>query len=69
VLPKIEQVRKTIEDRKLPILVEVDGGVKSDNIDRVFRAGAEVIVSGSGIFRTPNYAETIRHMRKAVEGK
>ena len=69
VLPKIEQVRKTIEDRKLPILVEVDGGVKSDNIDRVYRAGAEVIVSGSGIFKTPNYAETIRHMRKAVEGK
>ena len=69
VLPKIEQVRKTIQDRKLPILVEVDGGVKSDNIDRVYRAGAEVIVSGSGIFKTPNYAETIRHMRKAVEGK
>ncbi|MGE5818219.1 MAG: ribulose-phosphate 3-epimerase [Deltaproteobacteria bacterium] len=69
VLPKIEQVRKTIEDRKLPILVEVDGGVKSDNIDRVYRAGAEVIVSGSGVFKTPNYAETIRHMRKAVEGK
>ena len=66
VLPKIEQVRKIIDERKLPILVEADGGIKTDNIDRVFRAGAEVIVSGSGIFKTPNYAETIQQMRRAV---
>jgi len=66
VLPKIEQVRKIIDERKLPILVEADGGIKIDNIDRVFRAGAEVIVSGSGIFKTPNYAETIQQMRRAV---
>jgi len=37
-------------------LVEADGGIKADNIDRVFRAGAEVMASGSGIFKTPNYA-------------
>src|SRR5438132_409661 len=66
VLPKIEQVRKIIDERKLPILVEADGGIKTDNIDRVFRAGAEVIVSGSGIFKTPNYAETIQQMRRAI---
>jgi ribulose-phosphate 3-epimerase len=66
VLPKIEQVRKVIDQKKLSILVEADGGIKADNIDRVVRAGAEVIVSGSGIFKTPNYAETIRRMRKAV---
>jgi len=66
VLPKIEQVRKIIDERKLAILVEADGGIKTDNIDRVFRAGAEVIVSGSGIFKTPNYAETIQQMRRAV---
>ena len=67
VLPKIEQVRKLINERKLPILVEADGGIKADNIDRVFHAGAEVMVSGSGIFKTPNYAETIRQMHRAVE--
>jgi len=67
VLPKIEEVRKLIDQRKLSILVEVDGGIKADNIDRVVRAGAEVIVSGSGIFKTPDYAETIRQMRRAVE--
>ncbi len=66
VLPKIEEIRKLIDRRKLTVLVEVDGGIKADNIDRVVRAGAEVIVSGSGIFKTPNYAETIRQMRRAV---
>jgi ribulose-phosphate 3-epimerase len=66
VLPKIEEIRKLIDQRKLSILVEVDGGVKADNIERVVRAGAEVIVSGSGIFKTPHYAETIRQMRQAV---
>ena len=66
VLPKIEKVRKLIDDRNLSILVEADGGIKTDNIARVFRAGAEVIVSGSGIFKTPDYAETIRQMRRAV---
>ena len=66
VLPKIEEVRKTIDRRNPPVLVEVDGGIKADNIERVVRAGAEVIVSGSGIFKTPNYAETIEQMRRAV---
>jgi ribulose-phosphate 3-epimerase len=66
VLPKITEARKLIDQRKLSVLIEVDGGIKADNIDRVVRAGAEVIVSGSGIFRTPDYAETIRQMRKAV---
>ena len=67
VLPKIKQVRKMIDERGLRVLVEADGGIKADNIDRVVGAGAEVIVSGSGIFKTPNYAETIRRMREAVD--
>jgi ribulose-phosphate 3-epimerase len=66
VLPKIEQVRKIIDKRKLPVLVEADGGIKADNINLVVRAGAEVIVSGSGIFKTASYSETIRRMRQAV---
>lgn len=66
VLPKIEAVRKLVDQRKLPALVEADGGIKTNNIDQLVRAGAEVIVSGSGIFKTPNYAETIRQMRQAV---
>jgi ribulose-phosphate 3-epimerase len=66
VLPKIEHVREIVKQRKMPIVIEADGGIKIDNIDRVVRAGAEVIVSGSGIFKTPNYRETILQMRKAV---
>jgi ribulose-phosphate 3-epimerase len=63
VLPKIEKFRKMIAERRLPILIEADGGIKADNISRVVQAGAEVIVSGSGIFKTPDYAATIRRMR------
>jgi ribulose-phosphate 3-epimerase len=66
VLPKITEIRDTIEQRKLSILVEADGGIKTDNIARVVQAGAEVIVSGSGIFKTSDYAATIRQMRQAV---
>src|SRR6266513_5094996 len=66
VLPKIEQVRRIIDQKKLPIFVEADGGIKADNIERVVRAGAEVIVSGSGIFKTTDYKSTNRQMRAAV---
>src|SRR5438445_4850407 len=60
VLPKIEQVRRIVDQKKLPILVEADGGIKADNIERVVRAGAEVRVSGSAIFNTTDYESTIR---------
>jgi len=66
VLPKITEVRKLIDARKPGVLIEVDGGIKSDNIATVVQAGGEVIVSGSGIFKTDNYADTIRQMREAV---
>lgn len=69
VLPKIEKAKKVIERRKLPILIEADGGIKADNIGRVVEAGAEVIVSGSGIFKTSDYADTIRRMREAGNKK
>jgi len=67
VLPKIEKARNLITQKNLPILIEADGGIKTDNINRVVQAGAEVIVSGSGVFKTPDYAQTIRAMRQAVE--
>ena len=66
VLPKIEQVRKIIDNGNLPIVVEADGGIKADNINLVVRAGAEVVVSGSGIFKTASYHETLRRMRQAI---
>ena len=66
VLPKIATLRSLIDERKLALLIEVDGGIKTDNIDLVVRAGAEVIVSGSGIFKSPDYAATIRVMKMKV---
>jgi ribulose-phosphate 3-epimerase len=66
VLPKITEARKLVDARKPGVLIEVDGGIKADNIATVVHAGGEVIVSGSGIFKTPNYADTIRQMRQAA---
>ena len=54
-----------IDERGLSVDIEVDGGIKLDNIAEVCAAGADVIVSGSGIYGTPNRAETIAAMRDA----
>jgi ribulose-phosphate 3-epimerase len=62
-LDKIRLLRREIEERGLDVDIEVDGGIKLDNIDKVVAAGANVIVSGSGIFGTPDYAKTISAMK------
>jgi ribulose-phosphate 3-epimerase len=67
VLPKITAARRLIDERGLSVLVEADGGIKADNIAKVVQAGAEVIVSGSGIFKTPDYAATMSKMRAVAE--
>jgi ribulose-phosphate 3-epimerase len=63
VLPKITQVRRMIEERGRDIWLEVDGGVKPDNIAEIARAGADTFVAGSAIFGSKDYAATIRDMR------
>jgi ribulose-phosphate 3-epimerase len=68
IIPKLRELRALIERRKMPLLIEVDGGIKAGNIDVVVSAGAEVVVSGSGIFRTPDYKATIREMRRRAGG-
>jgi len=62
-LDKIRRLRRMIDERGLAVDIEVDGGVKLDNIAAVVAAGATVIVSGSGIFGTEDYAATIAAMR------
>jgi ribulose-phosphate 3-epimerase len=62
-LPKIEALRERLQSRGLDADIEVDGGVKTANVDRVVSAGANVIVSGSGIFKTEDYGATITAMR------
>jgi ribulose-phosphate 3-epimerase len=66
VLPKITEVRRRIAASGKPIWLEVDGGVKVDNIAQVARAGADTFVAGSAIFGSKDYAATIREMRQSL---
>ena len=68
VMDKIQAASRLKRERGLSFLIEVDGGIKVDNTARVCGAGAEVLVSGSGIFGTSNYQETIAAMRRAANG-
>jgi len=66
VLPKIAEARRRIAAAGGDIWLEVDGGVKSDNIADIARAGADTFVAGSAIFGAKNYAATIREMRERL---
>jgi ribulose-phosphate 3-epimerase len=63
VLPKIAEVRRRIDALKRDIWLEVDGGVKTDNIAEIARAGADTFVAGSAVFSSKDYGATIRDMR------
>jgi ribulose-phosphate 3-epimerase len=65
-LTRLSELRALRERLGLSFWIEVDGGVKVENTRRVAEAGAEVIVSGSGIFGTPDYAATIAAMRREL---
>jgi len=65
-LDKVRAVRQRIDETGRDVLLEVDGGVKVDNIAEIARAGADTFVSGSGIFGTKDYRATIAAMRAAL---
>ena len=67
-LRKIEQARKRIDASGKDIRLEVDGGIKTDNIARVAAAGADTFVAGSAIFGKPDYRDVIDAMRGALAG-
>ena len=66
VMEKISALRKTIDQKKLNIRLEVDGGIKLDNIAEVANAGADTFVSGSGIFGEKSYQDVISKMRQSL---
>jgi ribulose-phosphate 3-epimerase len=66
-LQKLAAVRRRIEASGKPIRLEIDGGVKVDNIGEIARAGADTFVAGSAIFGSGDYARTIRAMRAQIE--
>lgn len=63
VLPKLSQARQMIDASGRQIRLEIDGGVKVDNIGEIARAGADTFVAGSAIFSTDDYKATIDAMR------
>ncbi|MFI5323340.1 MAG: ribulose-phosphate 3-epimerase [Thermodesulfobacteriota bacterium] len=66
-VPKLKRLREIIDRSGHKPLIQVDGGIKLDNIREIAEAGADVIVSGSGIFQSQSYSETIQKMRREIE--
>jgi ribulose-phosphate 3-epimerase len=67
-LRKLEEARRIIDDSGLDVRLEVDGGVKVDNIAEIARAGADTFVAGSAIFGSGDYAGTVAAMRRELSG-
>jgi ribulose-phosphate 3-epimerase len=65
-LDKLREARKMIDDSGLDIRLEIDGGVKVDNIREITEAGADTFVAGSAIFNTDDYKATIDAMRAEI---
>ena len=64
-LDKLRRLRRMIERRGLPTRIEVDGGIKADNIQEVVEAGAEIIVAGSAVFGGGNPTEAVKELINA----
>ncbi|MGC6389101.1 ribulose-phosphate 3-epimerase [Ewingella sp. S1.OA.A_B6] len=65
-LDKLRQVRKLIDDSGYDIRLEIDGGVKAENIGEIAAAGADMFVAGSAIFNQPDYRTVIDQMRSEL---
>jgi ribulose-phosphate 3-epimerase len=66
-LKKIERLRKIVDQNHYSLEIEVDGGVKLENIGEVSRAGGDIFVLGTGIFKTKDYGETIRKLKQEIK--
>jgi ribulose-phosphate 3-epimerase len=67
VLAKLREAREIIDASGYPIRLEIDGGVKVDNIREIAEAGADTFVAGSAIFSTEDYRATINAMRAELD--
>jgi ribulose-phosphate 3-epimerase len=65
-LRKLADARRRIDATGRAVRLEVDGGIKVDNISAVAQAGADTFVAGSAIFGSPDYARTITEMRQQI---
>ncbi|MGZ3591784.1 MAG: ribulose-phosphate 3-epimerase [Thermodesulfobacteriota bacterium] len=67
-LKKIERLRKIVDRDGYRLEIEVDGGIKIENIREVAKAGGDIFVVGTGIFKTRDYEETVRILRQEIDG-
>jgi ribulose-phosphate 3-epimerase len=65
-LPKIQKLRALIDEKKLPIELEVDGGVNLENISQISQAGADVVVAGSAVYKSADCREAVRMMKEKL---
>jgi len=65
---KIRQLKRWIIDKELDVRIEIDGGVKAGNMRELIEDGADILVVGSGIFKSDNPVETLRAMKKTAGG-
>jgi ribulose-phosphate 3-epimerase len=66
-LEKLKAVRARIDAQSRPVRLEIDGGVKVENIGRIAAAGADTFVAGSAVFESPDYAATLKTLRAAID--
>ena len=66
-IPKIQALRATLDRRGIEAELEVDGGVKIDNIAQIAHAGADVFVAGSAVFNSPDYAATLAELKRRAK--
>lgn len=65
-LDKVRRLRRMIDERGLPVRIEIDGGIDRHNIGQVVAAGAEIIVAGTAVFGEKDPAEAVRVLREAT---
>ena len=69
VVPKIRQISRVIQERGLPVDIEVDGGIDAKTAPAVVDAGARILVAGSAVFGQPDRAAAMEAIRSAVSAR
>jgi len=66
-LEKVKNLRKLIDEKRLPVSIEIDGGVKLNNAHEILSTGADILVMGSGFFQNKDYEAVVKRFREIAE--
>ena len=69
IIDKIKILKNILQEKRLSTLIEVDGGVKLDNVADIISAGADILVMGSAFFNSKDYGMTIKQFREILENR